>query len=244
MNNAIVVQNVSKKFKNSQDKSKDFFALKDINIVIPEKQCTVIAGSNGSGKTMLMSLIAKLEKPSCGKITCSGRVGIIFQETETQILGETPYEDIAISLYNKKLSSIEKDELITTILSTTNLLDKKDFPARSLSGGEKRRLAVASMLALDFPIIIFDEPYANLDYPGILALNALLRNLKKAEKTILLLTHELEKGLALADNFIVLHKGEVCLNVTPEEALKRDLTAFGIKNPLVQYNNLSDLEWK
>ena len=244
MNDAVVIHNVSKKFKNFQDKTQDFFALQDVTLTIPEKKCTLIAGSNGSGKTMLMSLIAKLEKPTFGKITCSGDVGIIFQESETQILGETPYEDIAISLHKKKLTSSEKDALIAEMLFKTNLLDKKNFPTRTLSGGEKRRLAVASMLALDFPIIIFDEPYANLDYPGVVALNALLKDLKKIGKTILLLTHELEKCMALADNFIVLHKGKVRLNLSPEEALKEDLTCFGIKNPLTHYTTLSDLEWK
>ena len=120
---------------------------------------------------------------------------------------------------------------------------KKDFPARFLSGGEKRRLAVACMIAMDLPILILDEPYANLDYSGVKQVNALLKELKKSGKTIILLTHEIEKCLGLADKFIVLFRGEKVFDGTPEEGLKENLEQWNIKNPLTAYNKLEDLVW-
>ena len=128
-------------------------------------------------------------------------------------------------------------------MEITGLTEKKDFPARFLSGGEKRRLAVACMIAMDLPILILDEPYANLDYSGVKQVNALLKELKKSGKTIILLTHEIEKCLGLADKFIVLFRGEKVFDGTPEEGLKENLEQWNIKNPLTAYNKLEDLVW-
>ena len=87
------------------------------------------------------------------------------------------------------------------------------------------------MLAMDLPILILDEPYANLDYSGVKQVNALLKELKKSGKTIILLTHEIEKCLGLADKFIVLFRGEKVFDGTPEEGLKENIPfkAAGIK---------------
>ena len=99
------------------------------------------------------------------------------------------------------------------------------------------------MIAMDLPILILDEPYANLDYCGVKQVNALLKELKKSGKTIILLTHEIEKCLGLADKFIVLFRGEKVFDGTPEEGLKENLEQWNIKNPLTAYNKLEDLVW-
>ena len=122
--------------------------------------------------------------------------------------------------------------------------DKKDFPARFLSGGEKRRLAIACMLSMNLPIIVLDEPYANLDYSGVKQVNKLIKELKKDGKTIIILTHELEKCLGLADRFVVLFRGKKVFDGLPSDGLKEDLEKWNIRNPFTSYKKISDLIWE
>ena len=112
-----------------------------------------------------------------------------------------------------------------------------------MSGGEKRRLAVAGILAMGRDLIIFDEPFANLDWPGVKQVCAILKDLKEEGKSIILLTHEIEKVLALANRFIILDKGKIRFDGKPSEGLKLNLEEFSIRNPLNSYNKLEDLLW-
>ena len=173
-----------------------------------------------------------------------GRAGLVFQEAETQILGETPAEDIAFGPKNLGWKKAEVQKAVHDALERTGLNNKSDFPARFLSGGEKRRLAVACMLAMNLPIIILDEPYANLDYNGVKQVNALIHKLKSDGKTVIILTHEIEKCLGLADRFIVLFKGNKVFDGKPDEGLKQNLEQWNIRNPLVAYKNAKDLIWE
>ncbi|MCL2230757.1 MAG: ABC transporter ATP-binding protein, partial [Treponema sp.] len=102
----------------------------------------------------------------------------------------------------------------------------------------------AGVLAMDAKIIIFDEPYANLDYPGVMQVNSLFKKLIVDGKTVLILTHELEKCLALASRFIVLCKGKIVFDGLPKDALELDLGLWGIHHPLKnEAHNLRDLLW-
>jgi biotin transport system ATP-binding protein len=192
-----------------------------------------------------MSIIAGLETPSSGVVKTSGAVGLVFQDPDAQILGETPREDIAFGPRNQKLSKTECKARVQSALEQTGLIHRADFPARSLSGGEKRRLATAGVLAMDAQIIIFDEPYANMDYPGVVQINQLFQKLIADGKTLIILTHELEKCLALARRFIVLCKGKKVYDGNTEQALSLDLSVWGIHNPLQNTaNRLEDLLWQ
>ena len=240
MKTQIKIENLTKTFKTSSEK---ITALENINLEIFEGDCLVIGGENGSGKSVLMSIIAGLEKCSCGKVEAP-QVGLVFQEAETQILGESPAEDIAFGPKNLGWKKEEIELAVKTALEKTGLLEKKDFPARFLSGGEKRRLAVACMLAMDPPVIILDEPYANLDFGGVKQVNALIRQLKKDGKTVIILSHEIEKCLGLANRFVVLFQGKKVFDGEPEEGLKQNLEQWNIRNPLVSYKSVSDLVWE
>ena len=217
--------------------------LNDVSFTLYEGECLLIGGANGSGKSILMSIIADLEEASAGRISVNGRCGLIFQDADMQILGETPAEDIMFGLKNLKLKNDEARTRCKNALEKTGLLKRASFPARFLSGGEKRRLAVAGILAMDCPIVIFDEPYANLDYSGVVQVNELIRMLKKDGRTVLILTHELEKCYALADRFIVLCAGEKVFDGTPDEGLKLDLKQWNIRHPLCSYTKREDLLW-
>jgi biotin transport system ATP-binding protein len=246
----IELQNITKRFHvyNNSDSEQVhggfFYALSDVSFSIQSGECTIIAGANGSGKSLLMSIIARLEEPTSGSVKTSEKIGLVFQEPEAQILGETPGEDIAFGPRNMKLQKKEIALRVNDALKETGLEQRADFPARSLSGGEKRRLATAGVLAMDAKIIIFDEPYANLDYPGVVQVNQLFKKLKADGKTVIILTHELEKCLALSSRFIVLCKGKKVFDGSAAGALSLELESWGIHNPLKnKAENIEDLLW-
>ena len=256
----ISVSNLCKTFLTSEGPCK---ALKDVSLEIPEGCCTVIGGENGSGKSVLMSILAGLEEADSGNVELAGgargtdlldsvgargtvlmdSVGLVFQEAETQILGETPREDIAFGPKNLGWKKDQIELAVNMALEKTGLTAKADFPARFLSGGEKRRLAVACMISMNLPVIILDEPYANLDFGGVKQVNALISQLKEEGKTVIILTHEIEKCLGLAQKFIVLFRGQKVFEGTPEEGLQQNLEQWNIRNPLVSYKNVGDLIW-
>jgi len=252
INEIISINNITKKFPvydenitfNEQVRGGIFYALENISLSIENGGCTIIAGANGSGKSLLMSIIAGLEEPSSGTVKTGGRVGLVFQEPDAQILGETPREDITFGPRNMGLSKEEIRTRIETALTETGLTERADFPTRSLSGGEKRRLAAAGVLAMHAQIIIFDEPYANMDYPGVVQVNRLFQKLIADGKTLIILTHEIEKCLALANRFIVLFKGKKVFDGTAIQALSHDLETWGIHHPLRnRAHELGDLLW-
>lgn len=238
----IKIENLSKTFQTSAGSKK---ALDNVSLEIAEGECVVIGGENGSGKSVLMSIIAGLQEGDGHPLVeVNGRVGLVFQEAETQILGETPAEDIAFGPKNLGWKKSDVEAAVVEALEKTGLTDKADFPARFLSGGEKRRLAVACMLSMKLPTIILDEPYANLDFGGVKQVNALIRQLKKDGKTVIILSHELEKCLGLADRFVVLFRGKKVFDGTPGMGLRHNLEAWNIRNPLVSYNRVEDLVWE
>lgn len=219
-------------------------ALKDVSFTINKGEFAVIAGSNGSGKSVLMSLIAGLDEPTDGAIALHGCLaGLVFQDADSQILGETPEEDIAFGVKNCGLAKETLKERVDFALAKTGLEHKRVSYARLLSGGEKRRLAVAGILAMDRSLIIFDEPFANLDWPGVRQVCHIMRQLKEEGKTVLVLTHELEKVLALADRFLVLDQGHLVFDGTPADGVKQDLEAWGIRNPLLSCRSIEEMIW-
>lgn len=246
---AIEVKNVSKFFLSSsssdEKSSKKFVALDDVSFSVDKGQIIVISGENGSGKSVLMHIIANLEKPSKGFVTTSSKAGLVFQDADSQILGETPLEDICFGLVNIGVKGKQAEDRACKALRDVNLYEKRNSPAHFLSGGEKRRLAIAAILALGFDTIIMDEPYSNLDYASVKDVNSLVCQLHENGKTLLILTHEIEKCLALADRFIVLKAGHLLFDGTPRDGL-RDLAnkpEWGIRNPLASYDNLESLVW-
>lgn len=238
--NKIAIDGITKIYATSEGNKT---ALNNVSFQIDEGSVTVIGGENGSGKSVLMNIIAGLEKPTSGKIHSFAKAGLVFQEADTQILGETPREDISFGPKNQKKSKIQIEQAVENSLEQVGLAKKADYPARFLSGGEKRRLAVACMLAMELPVIIFDEPYANLDYGGVKQVNALVKCLHEQKKTVIILTHELEKCLGLADKFVVLFRGDKVFDGTASEGLLQNLEQWNIRNPLNAYSKVEDLVW-
>ena len=226
-------------------------ALKNVSFSVKSGDCIVVSGANGSGKSVLMNLIAGLDRPTSGTVSVEKtngveqRIGLVFQDADAQILGDTPEEDVAYGPRNLGFDRAASAEIAARMLERTGLAGKGKLSSRTLSGGEKRRLAVAGILAMDAQIIIFDEPFANLDWPGVVQVNDIIRQLKKEGKTLLILTHELEKVLALANRLLVLFQGELVYDGSPADALSNPemLESWGIRNPLQQYSRQEELVW-
>ncbi|MCL2381645.1 MAG: energy-coupling factor ABC transporter ATP-binding protein [Treponema sp.] len=238
-----------KKFPNN------FEALSGVDLDIFEGECLVIAGANGSGKTLLMRMLAGLSGPTGGSLFFKGKpvsecgkilrrsVGLVFQDSDSQILGETVEEDIRFGPENLKLPPREIEERLEQTLTALELTEKRDFAARRLSGGEKRRLAVAGILAMGCETVIMDEPFANMDWPGVVQVLTIVKALKERGKTVIVLTHELEKVLAFADRLVILAGGKIRDDGESEAVLNRLDPAWGVRDPRGVYRSAQDCTW-
>jgi biotin transport system ATP-binding protein len=261
------IRNLSKEFPafGGAAESGPFRALAGINLDIIEGQCLLIAGSNGSGKTLLMRIIAGLLEPGGGEVLFRGKplylaggaaaarretekilrsgLGLVFQDADAQIVGETVEEDVAFGPENLGLPEAEVRERTAAALAAVGLCDKRENPPRRLSGGEKRRLAIAGILAMGCGTVIMDEPFANLDWPGVTQTLNVIRSLKQNGKTLIVLTHELEKVLALADRLVILHRGLIRGDGPPAAVLDRLDPAWGVRDPRRNYAAVEDCSW-
>jgi len=255
------IRNITKIFPTSAERGVQ--VLDDVSFDIYEGQCLLIAGSNGSGKTMLMRIIAGLLEPDKGDVFFCGmplydkknstraqtyklirrELGLILQDADAQIVGETVMEDAVFGPENLGLAACEAKKAAEKSLSDMGLIDKKDNSPRQLSGGEKRRLAIAGVTAMGCNTVIMDEPFANLDWPGVAGSLGIIRELKQAGKTLIILTHELEKVLALADRLIILHIGKIRADGSPSEVLDALDPGWGVRDPRKNYSSVKDCSW-
>ena len=193
----------------------------NISFAVDPGEFLVIAGSNGSGKTTLLRLLMGLLTPQSGSIRLKGRdifedifrtrktMGLVFQDTDTQILGETVYSEIAFGPENLGQSPETIQKTVGQVMEALSLDAYGDRHPATLSGGEKRRLTIAGILAMAPEVILFDEPFANLDYPSACSLAAIIRQLKTSGKTIVMATHDLDHVLPLAHRIMVMEKGRI-----------------------------------
>ena len=216
--------------------------LRDIQLGIKKGSFVVLAGCNGSGKTTLLRHLNGLLLPTVGEVRIEGisvatnltharqKVGMVFQDTDSQIVGETVFEDIAFGPENLKLDRDEINNRVTTALDLVGLSTRAEDRPHLLSGGQKRRLTIAGILAMEPAILVFDEPFSNLDFPGIISVLQHIVSLHKQGNTILLTTHDLEKVIAHADRLLIMDNGRIVRDDRPQELFK-DLESFGVRQP-------------
>jgi len=183
-------------------------ALTNINFSLPRDSVLVVNGHVGSGKTSLLLLASKLTKPTIGEMHLEPgvRVAVVFQLAEQQFFCETIMEEILYGPKNFKLPGLEN--IYTETMRTVGL-DPARFSERSpfkLSGGEKRRVAIACALALSPDLLILDEPEASLDDPGLCDLLTLLRRIRR-NRTLIVATHWTEFYLDITTHMLLLDRG-------------------------------------
>lgn len=229
-------------------------ALKGIDLSISDGEFLLICGPNGSGKTTLIRLISGLLKPSAGSIHVNGLdpihdsrevrrlVGMVFQDPDSQIVGETVKEDIAFGPENLGLPNEEISERVDWALRVMGLKDLSEKPCYLLSGGEKRRLAIAGVLAMRPQVILFDEPFSFLDYPGIQEVLKHMVNLNREGHTLAVATHDVEKVVAHVDRIAIIHDGELKIAGPPEELMMK-LPQFGVRPPCYTLLGGEKISW-
>lgn len=216
--------------------------LDHINLTVQEGEFVVIAGRNGSGKTTLLRHLNGLLLPDSGYVKVAGvsvsddpirarqMVGMVFQDADSQIIGETVYDDVAFGPENLCLKRSEINERVAMALKAGNLTDLADRRPHLLSGGEKRRLSIAGILAMNPKIVVFDEPFSNLDYPGVKQVLKQILFLHRSGRTILVTTHDLEKVLAHANRLIIMADGRIVRDGLPDQIV-REAESFGVRQP-------------
>ncbi len=244
----LVVENISHKYHNGTS------ALQNISFGVYKGEFILVAGRNGSGKSTLFRHLNGLQSPTNGKIYLHGRpldqhkqtalttVGLIFQDADTQIVGETVWDDVIFGPCNLKLSPDDIHDRGMAALSAMNLVHLKDRDPSTLSGGEKRKLAIAGVLAMKPEIMVFDEPFSNLDYPGTRDLIASVVSLHRAGHTIILSTHDLEKIFFYATRMLLLSRGTLVHDDTPLKLLKY-LEDLGIREPCASRMGMDIPAW-
>ena len=227
-------------------------ALKDISFQIESGEFIGLIGHSGSGKSTLVQQLNGLEKPTSGTITVGNRVitgknadtkglcfevGLVFQYPEQQLFAETVYQDIAFGPSNMGLSQKEIDLRVRTAMELVgfpfSMADKSPF---AISGGQKRRVAIAGVLAMEPGVLILDEPTAALDPK---ARDEILDSIRKIHKqmgmTVILVSHSMEDVAKYCDRLFVLNEGKLMLSGTLAEVFAHadTLQSIGLSVPQV-----------
>ena len=201
-------------------------ALENINLVINEGEFVGLIGHTGSGKSTLVQHFNGLLKPTTGKVIVDGceisarkanlkeirkKVGLVFQYPEHQLFEETVFEDIAFGPKNLGLSSKQVEQRVKKALKMVHLDDEKYYSASpfTLSGGEKRRVAIAGVLAIEPKYLILDEPTAGLDPRGRDEILKQVQELHEQGMTVILVSHSMDDVARLTQRLVVMHEGAI-----------------------------------
>ncbi len=232
----------------------EHIALEDISFAVERGEFVGIIGHTGSGKSTLMQHLNGLLKPTSGTVLLDGkdiwadkattrqsrfRVGLVFQYPEYQLFEETVYKDIAFGPRNMKLSEEEIDRRVREAAGFVGLTEEQlQVSPFDLSGGQKRRVAIAGVIAMEPEVLILDEPAAGLDPAGredILANIQAYRRAKNA--TIMMVSHSMNDVARLTDRLLVLKEGRLAMEGAPEQvfAHSRELMDMGLDIPELTY---------
>lgn len=227
-------------------------AVNDVSFSVNKGELIGIIGHTGSGKSTLVQMLNGLMKPTSGQVLLDGvdiwdkpkeirkirfKVGMVFQYPEYQLFEETVYKDIAFGPTNKGLSAGEIDKEVRRAARFTGLkdelLDKSPF---DLSGGEKRRAAIAGVIAMDPDVLVLDEPTAGLDPMGRdVLLSQIIRYHKERQNTVLLVSHSMEDIARVADRIVVMNKSQLVMFDETKKIFARgdELEKIGLRIPQI-----------
>ena len=225
-------------------------AIEDIDLTIPQGQLVGIIGHTGSGKSTFIQHMNALLAPSAGKVSCGGQdinesklsrrdvkhqVGLVFQYPEYQLFEETVYKDIAFGPKNMKLSQEEIDQRVREAAGFVGVEEELfDKSPLELSGGQKRRIAIAGVIAMRPGVLILDEPTAGLDPAGC---RQILDNIcayrEKTGATVIIVSHNMDDVARIAERIIVFNHGRVVMDGSAGEVFSRaqELIDIGLDVP-------------
>lgn len=227
-------------------------ALDNVSFAVYPGEFIGVIGHTGSGKSTLMQQLNGLLKPTSGEVLLDGeniwkdkvttrqarfRVGLVFQYPEYQLFEETVYKDIAYGPRNKGLSEEEIDKVVREAAGFVGLTEEQlNASPFDLSGGQKRRVAIAGVIAMEPEVLILDEPTAGLDpvgREGILSNIEAYRKSKNA--TIMMVSHSMNDVARLTDRLLVMNGSKLAMDGTPDDVFRRaeELVAMGLDIPEV-----------
>lgn len=187
-------------------------ALNDLSFTINQGEIIGLIGPSGSGKSCLLRCLAGVLTPSSGAVIFNSpepAIGLIIQEPEAQFFNETVYQEIAFALENRGIKRAEIDKIVSSVLNKTGYLGKTIQSPFSLSGGEQRRVAMASILALDPQVLLLDEPTVGLDCKGLEMISQLIDGFRREQKSVLIVSHDMDFLYWQVDRYLVLNEGKL-----------------------------------
>ena len=227
-------------------------ALDHVSFSVNRGEFIGVIGHTGSGKSTLMQHLNGLLKPTSGEILLDGvdiwsdkkvtrqarfRIGLVFQYPEYQLFEETVYKDIAFGPKNMKLPEEEVDRRVREAAGFVGITDAQlQVSPFDLSGGQKRRVAIAGVIAMEPEVLILDEPTAGLDPTGRAEILANIEAYRKAKNaTIMMVSHSMEDVARLTDRLLVLNGSHIAMDGTPDEVFQHahELQAMGLNIPQV-----------
>ncbi len=245
---SILLRNVNYTYGKGSSEEKQ--ALKNINLEIHKNEFTAIVGHTGSGKSTLIQLLNGLEKADSGEILFHGKniydkdfsmkmlrskVGLVFQYPEHQLFEATVVKDVAFGPNNMEWEPLKAELSTFGALKDVGIGEELfDVSPLALSGGQKRRVAIAGVLAVEPEILVLDEPMAGLDPAGRKEIFDLLKKLHSERKiTIIMVSHSMEDVAEYASRVIVMNQGEVVLDGEPRKVFRyeKELKQIGLGVP-------------
>ena len=210
-------------------------ALNGVDLDIEEGEKIAVLGSNGAGKSTFFLNINGVLKPHSGEIFYRGEkinrknlnhlrknVGIVFQDADNQIIASTVMAEVSFGPMNLKLPKKEVLRRVDKALDYMNIQEFRDRPPHYLSGGEKKRVSIADIIAMESEVVIFDEPTAALDPQNAAMLEEVLEKMGQEGRTLLISTHDVDFAYRWAERVIVFSEGKVIADDTPLHVFQQE----------------------
>jgi heme exporter protein A len=214
-------------------------ALRGVNLSVSEDQFVTVVGPNGAGKTTMLRILATLSRPTQGVVQIGGRelpqgaaevrrhIGLVSHQT--LLYGDLSAEE-NLRFYGRMYDVSDLDARITQVLEQVGLAHRRRDPVRTFSRGMQQRLAIARAVLHHPSLMLLDEPYTGLDQDAAARLETVMSTVGTEGRTVVMTTHDLERGLAVADRVVILAKGRVAF-----EANRQDLDTAAFKEAYRQY---------
>lgn len=241
--------------------------LKGVSLDIMKGEKIAVIGTNGAGKSTFFLNLNGVLTPDSGEIYFHGRkmeqskedlmelrrgIGIVFQDADNQIIATTVMGEVSFGPMNLGLPKAEVKNRVLEALSYMNIADFKERAPHYLSGGEKKRVTIADIIAMHSEVIVFDEPTTALDPVNVCALETVLQKLSNEGKTLLISTHDLDFAYRWANRIIVFSNGQVIADGIPEDVFQQEdilvkanlktPTLLSMRNILLKHGVLLDTE--